>query len=1260
MTRGQHPVEQKITAEPGAHIQNVVQAVIEQVTLGVRALPTDYATRIANFLCDYLGTPERPVPFGGREEALQALNRWLDDPTAPPYLLLAAPAGRGKSALLVRWLERLRQRTPDLPVVFVPVSLRYETASQAVFFAALAARLAHLFGDKVPADLSQAPDVWRGMASSYLNRPAPNGRLLVVLDGLDEATDWQAGPDLFPFQPPPGLRVVVSARCLAGERGPEGWLRRLGWDRLARPLDLDPLTREGVAEVLRSMGFPLDELGRRVDIVAELHRLSEGDPLLVRLYVDDLWARGEAAARLRPEDLRTLRPGLEGYFDRWWEDQRKQWGEKAPLKEPAVREVLNLLAAALAPLGQEDLLALSQLDTWTLEEALRLLARLVVGDGKRQGYAFSHPRLGQYFWEKLSRREQQALEGRFLDWGLGCVEGLRRGEVAPQEVSPYLVRALGGHLARAGAGPEDWLRLVHGAWAAAGEALEGAYSLFLHDVARAWRACAAADREATARGEPAPYLGGEVRCALVEASLHSLAGNIPPALLAALVEKGVWTPAQGLAYARQVPDTRQQAEAFEKLAPHLPEGLLLQALDTARNIGDEYARAHALAAMAPHLPQDEQPQVLDEALTAAREIQDGYWRAEALAALAPHLPEDLLEQALAAAREIGDESARAEALAALALRLTEMGYPQEALAAAREIRDADDRAQALADLAPHLPEDEQRQVLDEALDTARKIGDESARAQALADLAPRLPPGQQPQVLAEALAAAREIEWESARAEALAALAPHLQSEMQEDALKQFQMIIQEEEESYWYHYDEDQVWGTNTALEIADELDQIRAVFASSLAKLGQVQEALNIAGNIWLESYRAEALADLAPYLPSDLLAEALTAARKIGDADDRARVLAALAPHLPPEQQSQVLDEALDAVKNIGDESALAQALADLAPRLAELGYPQEALAAAREIEDEDDRAQALAALVPRLAELGYPQEALAVVREIRDAKTRTKTLAASAPRLAESGYPQEALDAAGEIGDEYWHAEALAALAPHLPEDLLKQALAAAGEIRDADARAEALAALAPRLAEFGYPQEALAAARNIGDEYARAQALAALAPHLPPDLLEQALDVAREIRDADARAEALAALAPYLPPKQQPQALVEALDAIRKSKTLVRFTILAALAPHLPPEQQPQVLAEALAAAREIRLELVRANALAVLAPRLAELPRPALYPLWDETLPLLARQTRRRLLADLWALVPVIHALGGAEAIAETFRAIQDVAHWWP
>src|SRR5262245_61635702 len=74
--------------------------------------------RIAGFLEGYDGSRGRPVPFGGRAAALSRLSAWLDDPEAP-YLLLTAPAGRGKSALLVRWCADLLSRK-DLALVFLP------------------------------------------------------------------------------------------------------------------------------------------------------------------------------------------------------------------------------------------------------------------------------------------------------------------------------------------------------------------------------------------------------------------------------------------------------------------------------------------------------------------------------------------------------------------------------------------------------------------------------------------------------------------------------------------------------------------------------------------------------------------------------------------------------------------------------------------------------------------------------------------------------------------------------------------------------------------------------------------------------------------------------------------------------------------------------------------------------------------------------------------------------------------------------------
>src|SRR5207247_2345308 len=103
------------------------------------------------------------------------------------------------------------------------------------------------------------------------------------------------------------------------------------------------------------------------------------------------------AARLGPEDLQAVPPGLKGYFGRWWDDQRRLWGDQAPLREPAVQALLNLLATALGPLSNEDVVCLAPQTIatgWALEEALRPLARFVIGDGQQQGLAFSHPPAG--------------------------------------------------------------------------------------------------------------------------------------------------------------------------------------------------------------------------------------------------------------------------------------------------------------------------------------------------------------------------------------------------------------------------------------------------------------------------------------------------------------------------------------------------------------------------------------------------------------------------------------------------------------------------------------------------------------------------------------------------------------------------------------------------------------------------------------------------------------------------------------------------
>ena len=62
--------------------------------------------------------------------------------------------------------------------------------------------------------------------------------------------------------------MLVTARYRAGDTDASSWLAALGWQkRAARAMELQPLTRESLGDVLVKMGAPLDHLGTRIDIV---------------------------------------------------------------------------------------------------------------------------------------------------------------------------------------------------------------------------------------------------------------------------------------------------------------------------------------------------------------------------------------------------------------------------------------------------------------------------------------------------------------------------------------------------------------------------------------------------------------------------------------------------------------------------------------------------------------------------------------------------------------------------------------------------------------------------------------------------------------------------------------------------------------------------------------------------------------------------------------------------------------------------------
>jgi hypothetical protein len=76
-------------------------------------------------------------------------------------------------------------------------------------------------------------------------------------------------------------------------------------------------------------------------------------------------------------------------------------------------------------------------------------------------------------------------------------------------------------------------------WAEAKYAKEGSYTSYLIDLHEAWRLAESTDHWSIAQ---------QIRCALIDSSIHTLSENISPHLLLLFVEQGLWRPERVVEY----------------------------------------------------------------------------------------------------------------------------------------------------------------------------------------------------------------------------------------------------------------------------------------------------------------------------------------------------------------------------------------------------------------------------------------------------------------------------------------------------------------------------------------------------------------------------------------------------------------------------------------------------------------------------------------------------------------------------------------
>src|SRR5262249_39212605 len=373
-------------------------------------------------------------------------------------------------------------------------------------------------------------------------------RILLVIDGLDEALGDCFDVSWFPRAPGPYLRLLVTARLQLGDQDGRGWVARLGWTggTRAQTRELPVLDVASVGELLRTSGAPLDVLASRPDIITKIYKLAEGEPLLLRLYVESLWQHRNEAGRLAVDDLDRITPGFKGYFEDWLHRQRRAWDierqQGAQIDEQTVLAHLGALACAYGPLTSEELSEIvlrvgGIMPGFRTNLALNPLRRFIIGTGRRSkekdsGYVLSHPKFGEFLREDYFDQNQIArVQECFAQWGQKLLLELNSKQLNPENFPAYLLQYLSQHFTETNAPLRDTMQFVEEGWLRAWEAFEGGYRGFSRDVRRAAEAAAGLDGE--------NCRSSELRCRLVLSSIFSIGYMVDNKLVVKCVERGL-------------------------------------------------------------------------------------------------------------------------------------------------------------------------------------------------------------------------------------------------------------------------------------------------------------------------------------------------------------------------------------------------------------------------------------------------------------------------------------------------------------------------------------------------------------------------------------------------------------------------------------------------------------------------------------------------------------------------------------------------
>ncbi|WP_437760199.1 TIR domain-containing protein [Sorangium sp. So ce1389] len=352
--------------------------------------------------------------FFGREDVLAAIDRHLEGAgSSGRWVLVTGGPGMGKSAILSRWLDVQEQRGHRAPHHFLRRDVMDWDRPEAVA-RSLSAQIEALYPAQKDPEARPESRLIELLAKVSKHELVPRGeRLVLVVDGLDEARSDGAGQNPLPGFLPYALPPRVHALCASRPQYPHlGWLESRG---NVRRIDLDaPEWTASNEQACRA--FWSDQAPRftpRLDpkLVEEAVARAEGN-LLYAVKLRE-WLEEQPIEKRRVERLPR---GLSGFLEQIWQQFRSLPREQLGL----VANGLGLICAAREALPLEEIeAAWGWHDVEAGDDFLRAVRALLLEEpaswrGAR-AYRPYHEAFRAFLAEKFGPKRMAELHRRLLE-----------------------------------------------------------------------------------------------------------------------------------------------------------------------------------------------------------------------------------------------------------------------------------------------------------------------------------------------------------------------------------------------------------------------------------------------------------------------------------------------------------------------------------------------------------------------------------------------------------------------------------------------------------------------------------------------------------------------------------------------------------------------------------------------------------------------------------------------------------------------------